>query len=329
MRDNLKAGTRLLSAFLAVAILGAAVAVVGIINLAIMNEHAGRAYDQELPGLSHAKEANMNLISIGRAARGVLVATTPGQARRFGEQVGKGRRQLHENLEKARPRYALESGKMLLASVERSLADYEGMLPELMALAQDLTPAGRALAAEFALGPLAAKAGIVDEQLAALAARKENMSAAMAAASDRHYRSSQALMVALALASLAAGVGLGLWITRGLTRQPGAEAACALQVAAALAAGEWSTVIQPRPGEHVCGIAPANMEQGTGKEQAGMAIARIDQVTLENAALVEQAATAAGAMQERAAHLAHVVSMFKLGNEYTARAAIPAPVLTP
>ncbi|CUI03807.1 Methyl-accepting chemotaxis protein I (serine chemoreceptor protein) [Janthinobacterium sp. CG23_2] len=250
MLDNMKAGTRLLTAFLTVAVLGAIVAAVGIVNMSIMNEQAERAYDQELLGLSYAKEANINLVSAGRAARGVLVATTPEQVRRFTEQLSSARRQLHENLEKARPRFTLESGKKLLAEVEGGLADYEGMLPQLMTLAQVSTPEGKAAAAGFALGPLAAKATVVDGQLAALAAQKEKKSADMAAASSRRYQSSRALMLALAIGSLGAGVGLGLWITRGLTRQLGGEPAYAVKVAGAIAAGELSAVIRTRPGDH-------------------------------------------------------------------------------
>jgi methyl-accepting chemotaxis protein len=41
----------------------------------------------------------------------------------------------------------------------------------------------------------------------------------------------------------------------------------------------------------------------------------MDQVTQQNAALVEEAAAAAASMQEQAARLADVASSFKLGND--------------
>ncbi|NHZ79894.1 methyl-accepting chemotaxis protein [Massilia sp. CCM 8695] len=249
MLDNLKVGTRLLSAFLTVAVLGAIVAAIGIVNMAIMTEQAKRAYKLELLGLSHSKQANIDLVYIGRAARGMLVATTPDQVGRFRGQIDSARGQLHQNLEQARPRFTLDSGKQILADIDRGLLEYEGMLPELLKRAQDLTPAGKTAAAEFALGPLAAKAGIVDQLLSALVAQKEKKSAEVAAASGQRYQSSRFLMLALAIGSLGAGVGLGLWITRGLTRQLGGEAAYAVRVAGAIAAGELSTVIQTRPGD--------------------------------------------------------------------------------
>jgi len=58
-------------------------------------------------------------------------------------------------------------------------------------------------------------------------------------------------------------------------------------------------------------ISHASDEQSAGIEQVNAAITEMDQATQQNAALVEQAAAAAGSMQEQAAHLADVVSVFK------------------
>ena len=59
-------------------------------------------------------------------------------------------------------------------------------------------------------------------------------------------------------------------------------------------------------------ISAAGKEQGAGIAQINDAIVQMDQVTQQNAALVEQAAAAAGALQDLAANLARVVGVFKL-----------------
>jgi len=59
-------------------------------------------------------------------------------------------------------------------------------------------------------------------------------------------------------------------------------------------------------------ISSASSEQTHGIEQINEAIAQMDHVTQQNAALVEQAAAAAEAMQEQAAKLALAVCIFKL-----------------
>jgi methyl-accepting chemotaxis protein len=60
-------------------------------------------------------------------------------------------------------------------------------------------------------------------------------------------------------------------------------------------------------------ISAANSEQLAGIEQVNEAIVQMDQVTQQNAALVEEAAAAAEAMREQAAQLAQAVSVFRTG----------------
>jgi len=59
-------------------------------------------------------------------------------------------------------------------------------------------------------------------------------------------------------------------------------------------------------------ITAASAEQSTGIEQIHMAISQMDQVTQQNAALVEEAAGAAQSLQDSAAGLAERVSVFKV-----------------
>lgn len=62
-------------------------------------------------------------------------------------------------------------------------------------------------------------------------------------------------------------------------------------------------------------ISSANAEQSEGIEQVNRAIGEMDQVTQQNAALVEQAAAAAEAMKDQAAQLSQAVGTFKLDFE--------------
>ncbi|HAT32766.1 MAG TPA: methyl-accepting chemotaxis protein, partial [Janthinobacterium sp.] len=59
-------------------------------------------------------------------------------------------------------------------------------------------------------------------------------------------------------------------------------------------------------------ISCASAEQTTGIEQINQAVIQMDDVTQQNAALVEQAAAAADALQQQAASLAEAVCVFKL-----------------
>jgi methyl-accepting chemotaxis protein len=66
-------------------------------------------------------------------------------------------------------------------------------------------------------------------------------------------------------------------------------------------------------------IAAASDEQRAGIEQVNGAIVQMDQVTQQNAALVEEAAAAADAMQDQARELAQLVATFRIGHD------IPVP----
>lgn len=59
-------------------------------------------------------------------------------------------------------------------------------------------------------------------------------------------------------------------------------------------------------------ITAASTEQSAGIQQVNQAVTEMDQTTQQNAALVEQAAAAAGSLQEQAAHLASIVATFQI-----------------
>jgi len=63
-------------------------------------------------------------------------------------------------------------------------------------------------------------------------------------------------------------------------------------------------------------ISAASQEQSTGIGEVNQAITQMDEVTQQNAALVEEAAAAAQSLQDQAAKLAEVVSVFKLDSTH-------------
>ena len=79
-------------------------------------------------------------------------------------------------------------------------------------------------------------------------------------------------------------------------------------------------------------IAAASREQTSGIEQINQAIIQMDNVTQQNAALVEQAAAAASSLQDQARNLSMVVSVFKLQDGETSvmqSLAVPTKMAAP
>jgi methyl-accepting chemotaxis protein len=75
-------------------------------------------------------------------------------------------------------------------------------------------------------------------------------------------------------------------------------------------------VIQVRRVTDLLGeIASATLEQNSGIGQVNNAVNQLDQMTQQNAALVEQSAAAATSLREQAGQLAQAVAIFKLGQQ--------------
>lgn len=72
-------------------------------------------------------------------------------------------------------------------------------------------------------------------------------------------------------------------------------------------------------------ISAASTEQSTGIEEVNRAVTQMDEMTQQNAALVEEAAAAAGSLEEQARHLRNAVAVFRLsGADASAPAAAAA-----
>jgi methyl-accepting chemotaxis protein len=65
-------------------------------------------------------------------------------------------------------------------------------------------------------------------------------------------------------------------------------------------------------GDIIAGIAAASAEQATGIEQVGSAVAKMDELTQQNAALVEQAAAASQALAEQSNSLSTMMSRYRV-----------------
>jgi methyl-accepting chemotaxis protein len=75
-------------------------------------------------------------------------------------------------------------------------------------------------------------------------------------------------------------------------------------------------------------ISAASIEQSQGIEQVNQAITQMDDVTQQNAALVEEAAAAAESLEEEAQTLTRSVSVFKIDQGAATNTAVAQHVVT-
>ncbi|MDE2418006.1 MAG: MCP four helix bundle domain-containing protein [Burkholderiales bacterium] len=72
-------------------------------------------------------------------------------------------------------------------------------------------------------------------------------------------------------------------------------------------------------------VTVASQDQASGIEQVNQAVGQMDQVTQQNAALVEEAAAAAQSLEQQAKSLLHTVSVFHLGDGSSRSRALAQP----
>jgi methyl-accepting chemotaxis protein len=101
------------------------------------------------------------------------------------------------------------------------------------------------------------------------------------------------------------------------------EAGTVLVDQAGVTMGEIVSAIK-RVSDIVAEISAASVEQSSGVQQVGDAIGQMDQVTQQNAALVEESAAAAESLKNQAHDLVKAVAVFKLSSHEAHAGAAPA-----
>ncbi|MTW14506.1 methyl-accepting chemotaxis protein [Pseudoduganella eburnea] len=245
--NQMKVGTRLLGAFSIVALAGAIVAGLGIANMSKINDMGDRIYDRELLGLSYIKEANINLIYIGRSLRSVLLASTEEQRSKSLQRIEDARKELRSNLAEADKRFASAAGRELLSKLHSELEAYDNDVQDVLRRARKEPLQANNELASFVMGAMSSRATAVDDRMSELARVKEKNAADASEETTVLYESSRNFMIMLVVGSALAGLGMGIWITRGLLRQLGGEPADAAQIAARIAGGDLAVDIDIRP----------------------------------------------------------------------------------
>ncbi|WP_323139926.1 methyl-accepting chemotaxis protein [Massilia phyllosphaerae] len=249
MFRNLKVGTRLILCFLAVALLGAIVAGIGIHNMDQMNDRARRLYQNELLGLSYVKEANINLVYINRAVRGGMLAATQERRDTSLANVAVFKKAVLDNLDKARPLFTTEDGKRLFAQVDDELRNYDSVIDEQIKKTKAEPLQEQRDSVAYMFGTFMPRSGVIDSKMDELTKAKEDLARQANQENKEAYVRGRSTMLVLVLLSLGAGVALGILITRSLTRQLGGEPAYAAEVASRIAAGDLSTPVDLRSGD--------------------------------------------------------------------------------
>ncbi|WP_426164358.1 methyl-accepting chemotaxis protein [Pseudoduganella sp. R-34] len=313
--NRMKVGTRLLSGFAIIALVGALVAGIGIVNMSKMNDMGERVYERELLGLSYIKEANINLVFIGRSLRGLLLASSEQERDKYLARIETGRSEMRANLAEADKRFFSPKGRELLAKLNSELDAYDKGVQEAMRRARAEPLQENRELVNYVLGSMASVSNSADDRMSELARMKEKNAAEAARASVDLYQSSRNFMIMLVAGSALMGLGLGAWITRGLLRQLGGEPADAAAIAERIAGGDLSVDIRTRPNDKssmlfALGRMRDSLAQIVGQVRSGTETiaTATQQIAVGNQDLSSRTEQQAGSLEETASSMEELTS---------------------
>ncbi|MBP6899103.1 MAG: MCP four helix bundle domain-containing protein [Burkholderiaceae bacterium] len=240
MFSRFKIGTRLIAGFILTALIAAVVGGVALRSSAQMNELAEAMYSRELMGLAHIKDANVALISIGRARSNFLLAHSEEERAQHLASLKKQSAVAKERIEQAKPLFVSDRAKQLFAQVDQVWGAYQQDMAETMALAAKKSLHKQDVELDQAMGKVRQSADVLVKAFDELNEQKEKRAQAANEEVEALYQQSRNLMIGLALGGVLLGVVLGVLISRSVTR----PLTRAVEVADALAQGDLRVQVE-------------------------------------------------------------------------------------
>ncbi len=236
-------GARLMSAFVVVALISVIVGTVGIINMGKINSLAEDMYSKELMGLSHVKEANINVGYVGRARANYLLASNEQERNKHKASIAKSLEVMQDELAKARPLFVTERGQQVFTLINDELPSYRAQMDEVLKLAAAEKYSEHGAELRDKMASVRAKGDKLDAWMGELTDIKEHRALQAASIAAATYQNGRMVMLGFIVCALALGIVIGMLITRGLLKQLGGEPAYAVEVAGDIAGGDLSKPI--------------------------------------------------------------------------------------
>ena len=129
----MKVGTKLIAGFLAVAVIGAIIGVLGIVKTNELSDLASLMYEREMVGAQHVSAANMDMIEATRSVRSAMLAPTQQERTHHLNNMQQHLDRSKSQLLAAEPYFATSAGKAALADTTQALMAYEVIAKEVAA----------------------------------------------------------------------------------------------------------------------------------------------------------------------------------------------------
>ena len=140
MFKNLKIGVRLGLGFAFVLVLLAAISVVSISRINILNGQVVQLAEERLPKIVQTEEVRLNVQLVGRGVRNMIMTTDKALEKKQLEDIARYRSRNAQILEEMAPLVHTEKGKALLAKAREARARFNAVVERLLPLADTSSP---------------------------------------------------------------------------------------------------------------------------------------------------------------------------------------------
>ena len=193
------------------------VGVIGLIEMAKINQMSAQIYQKELLGVSRIKEAYVNLICFARAEKNVMLAFTKKDKLRYIKIHNDNEALYLSNIKGAAPLLETEQEKAILSKLESTWTEYSIVSKQVLDLAtmENLNKSKPSI--ELAMGPAREKINAVTDALEELTRMKEENARKLSEKADAIYKSSRLVLTGIITGGVIMAIALGIILTFVIT----------------------------------------------------------------------------------------------------------------
>jgi len=292
--QKLSARAKLLMSFTAVAGITVIVGYIGLSKMATINGMLNVMYERELRGLSEMKSANLSILSIGRAARQIVIEPDQAEMERLAGEIEQRAKEFSEQLNAVEATLVTAEAKAAIGRLGSDFPTYHNLIKQVVqkSMTNDNDGARELLRSGRSMGDK------LEEAIATAVQMKEKLAEEAYTESDVVYASARNLVIGLIIGGAVLGLALGALIARWFT--------VALLEVAEIANSLASASQQLSAASEE--ISSGAQEQASNLEETASSLEEITSTVKQNADNAQQANQLANGSREVAEKGGEVVS---------------------
>lgn len=214
---NVRVEVKIIGIAVGISLFALLVGIVGLMNMAKINRMSDQIYKKELLGLSHVKEAYVNLICVARAEKNVMLSFDRRDKNRYIKIHAMNQTLFVNNIKEAATLLESDEERSILAQLESAWTEYNDVSKQVIDLAavEKLNESRPSI--ELAMGPARSKINAVTDALEALTRMKEDNAKILSEQATEIYKRSRLILAGIIAGGVILGIVLGVLLSFVIT----------------------------------------------------------------------------------------------------------------